>query len=107
MVYVNNLAAVHFGKGDYDLAVETANKAIEVGREFRAAFTDLAKGYARLANSLVKLGKLEEAIVAFDKSLMENKDPQVVLPSLHLGSAPQLARQVSLHALCSLPSDLA
>lgn len=26
----------------------------------RAAFQDIAKGYARLANALVKLGKLEE-----------------------------------------------
>jgi len=39
------------------LAFLQAKKGIEVGKENRAPFSDLAKGYARLGNSLKKLDR--------------------------------------------------
>uniref|UniRef100_A0A6U4WCQ4 STI1 domain-containing protein n=1 Tax=Hemiselmis andersenii TaxID=464988 RepID=A0A6U4WCQ4_HEMAN len=79
MVYMNNIAAVLFAEGKYQECVDQVEKALEVGKEHRAAFTDLGKAYSRLGNALVKLERLEEAVKAYDSSLMEVKDGQVEL----------------------------
>lgn len=66
-------AAVHFEKGDYDAAIADCDKAVERGRELRTDYSLIARALARKANSLVKLGKLEEAVAAYNKSLMEHR----------------------------------
>lgn len=43
ITYLNNLAAVYFESGDYDKSIETAERAIEEGREIRADFKLIAK----------------------------------------------------------------
>lgn len=79
IVYLNNMAAAHFGMNKFDECVAQCKKAIEIGRSNRADFKDLAKAYARMANAQVKLGELAAAVEAYDKSLMEHRDPQVEL----------------------------
>lgn len=43
IVYLNNLAAAKFEKGDYEGCIEECKKAIEEGREMRADFKLIAK----------------------------------------------------------------
>ena len=45
-----------------------AKKGIEVGKENRAPFSDLAKGYARLGNSLKKLDRSGSMRITTDQS---------------------------------------
>eukprot|EP00961_Rhodomonas_salina_P260229 3516583-Rhodomonas_salina.2 len=47
IVYRNNIAAAHFGKGDFEKCLEACAKALEVGEAHRADFKDLARTYAR------------------------------------------------------------
>ena len=79
IVYLNNMAAALFGLQKYQECLDTCKKAVEVGKEHRADFKDLARAYARMGNALVKLGDLEAACEQYDNSLMEHKDPQVAL----------------------------
>ena len=79
MVYLNNLAAAYFGLKKFDECIATCKKAVEIGKEHRADFKDLARAYARMGNALVKLDDLEGALVQYENSLMEHRDPQVQL----------------------------
>lgn len=66
-------AAVHFEKGDYDAAIADCDKAVERGRELRADYSLVARALARKGNALAKQGKLEDAVAAYNKSLMEHR----------------------------------
>lgn len=92
--------AVYFEMQDFNKCVEICDQAIQVGRENRADPVNLAKynksknhyyqnklifhifffnrSYARKGNSLVKLQKLKEAVEALQKSITENRTPDVV-----------------------------
>lgn len=71
--FLTNRAAVHYEKGDYQEAIKDCDKAVERGRELRADYSLIAKALARKGNALVKLGQLEDAIVAYNKSLTEHR----------------------------------
>jgi stress-induced-phosphoprotein 1 len=43
IVYLNNRSAAEMEKGDLDAAIETAQKAVDEGREIRADYKDVAK----------------------------------------------------------------
>jgi stress-induced-phosphoprotein 1 len=81
MVYLNNMAAAYFGLKKFSECVDTCKKALEVGKENRADFKDVARAYARMGNALVKLDDLEGAVLQYEKSLMEHRDPHVELKS--------------------------
>lgn len=71
-----NQSAVHFEAADYEKAIEKANEAVESARcaDKPSDFTFYGKAYARVANSLVKLDRLEEAVKYFNKSLTEHRN---------------------------------
>mmetsp|Transcript_30281 Transcript_30281/g.81388 ORF Transcript_30281/g.81388 Transcript_30281/m.81388 type:complete len:555 (-) Transcript_30281:281-1945(-) len=77
MTYLNNIAAVYFEQNDYDKCVEACQEAISLGRENRADYRNIAKAYARMGNAMNKKGQLEEAIKAYEDSMLENRTEDV------------------------------
>lgn len=77
MSYYNNLAAVKFEQKEYDSCIEKCKKAIEIGRAARADYKVVAKSYARIGNAYKALGKLDDAIRAYEDSLMEDRTADV------------------------------
>ncbi|KAK4701811.1 stress-induced-phosphoprotein 1, partial [Phenoliferia sp. Uapishka_3] len=78
VVYLNNLSAVYFEKGDYPLTIKTCQRAIEEGREIRADFKVIAKAYARQGSAYLKMGDYENGINALNKSLTEHRTPDTL-----------------------------
>ncbi|CAK7245149.1 MAG: Hsp90 cochaperone [Sporothrix thermara] len=78
IIYLNNLGAAYFEKGDYQAAIEACTQAVEEGRELLADFKIMAKAYARIGLAHERLGQLDEAIDNYNKSLREQRTPDVV-----------------------------
>ncbi|VEU24204.1 DEKNAAC105427 [Brettanomyces naardenensis] len=78
VTYLNNRAAAEFEKGDYDGAIVTCEKAVEVGRSVHADYTVIAKSFARIGNCYAKKDDLPKAIEFYEKSLTEHRTAPVL-----------------------------
>ena len=78
ITYLNNLGAAQFEKGDYQACIDACTKAIEEGREIYADFKMIAKSYARIGTAYERMGKLDDAIDNYKKSLTEHRQPDTV-----------------------------
>jgi stress-induced-phosphoprotein 1 len=78
ITYLNNLAAAHMEKGEYDEAIKACEKAVEDGREIYADFKVIAKSYARMGTCYEKKGDLTKAIENYQRSLTEHRTAEVV-----------------------------
>lgn len=78
IVYKNNKAAVYFEQEEFDTCIKTCQEAVEIGRENRADFKLIAKAFGRIANAYTKKKDYSNALVFFNKSVSEFRDPAVL-----------------------------
>lgn len=80
MVYFLNIAAAMMGLKRYDDAIAQCEKGISVGRSVPSGnsgggtFAMVAKAYSRIGTCYAKTERYDQAIKAFDNSLLENYD---------------------------------
>jgi stress-induced-phosphoprotein 1 len=73
ITFLTNRAAARLEAGDTDGAIADCEAAVEKGRQVRADFAAIAKALARKGAALVKAGRLEEGVEAYQKSLTEHR----------------------------------
>ena len=78
ITYLNNRAAAEFEKGEYETAIKTLEEAVEQGRHLRADYKLIAKAFARIGNSYIKLDDLKKAIEYYQKSLTEHRTADIL-----------------------------
>jgi stress-induced-phosphoprotein 1 len=76
-LFLNNKAAVYIELGEIDTALETCQRAIEIGRANRAPYEDIAKIYQRQAAAELKRNNIEAAMTHYRSAQMENFDKAV------------------------------
>ncbi|KAH8607165.1 putative Tetratricopeptide repeat TPR repeat [Trypanosoma vivax] len=77
-VYLLNITAVIFEKGEYEECIAQCEKALEHGRENRCDYTVIAKLMTRQALCLQKMKRYDEAVALFKKALVEHRNPDTL-----------------------------
>lgn len=70
----NNKAAVYLEMGEFDKCISTCTAAIERRYDVKADFLVISKIYNRLASCYTKMEKYDEAMAAYQKSLLEDNN---------------------------------
>ncbi|KAJ2597201.1 Hsp90 cochaperone [Coemansia sp. RSA 1721] len=78
ITFWNNKAAVYFEMGKYDECIETAQQAVEVGRENRAEYKHIAKALGRIGTAYSKLENFDKAIDYYNRSLTEHRSADIL-----------------------------
>ncbi|KAJ2653595.1 Hsp90 cochaperone [Coemansia sp. RSA 1250] len=78
ITYYNNKAAVYFEMGKYDECIETAEQAIEVGRENHVDYKHIAKALGRIGTAYSKKEEYENAIKYYNRSLAEHRTADIL-----------------------------
>ncbi|KAJ2892434.1 Hsp90 cochaperone [Coemansia aciculifera] len=78
ITFWNNKSAVYFEMGKYDECIETAEQAIEVGREYRADYKHIAKAMGRIGTAYSKKDDLDKAIEFYNRSLTEHRAADIL-----------------------------
>ncbi|KAJ2779939.1 Hsp90 cochaperone [Coemansia javaensis] len=78
ITYWNNKAAVYFEMGRLDECIETAERAVEVGRESRAEYKHIAKALGRIGTAYSKKDDLAKAIQYYERSLTEHRTADIL-----------------------------
>ncbi|KAJ2727076.1 Hsp90 cochaperone [Coemansia sp. Benny D115] len=78
ITFWNNKAAVYFEMGNYEDCIETAQKAVEVGREQRAEYKHIAKALGRIGTAYSKQDNLDKAIEFYGRSLTEHRSADIL-----------------------------
>ncbi|KAJ2197771.1 Hsp90 cochaperone [Coemansia sp. RSA 522] len=78
ITYWNNKSAVYFEMGNYNDCMETAEQAIEVGRENRADYKHIAKALGRIGTAYSKQDDVENAIKYYNRSLSEHRSADIL-----------------------------
>jgi len=76
-VYLLNKAAAVSMKKEYQTSIDLCKEALKIGQENSCDFTTKAKAYFRMGNAYKSLDKLDEAVDAYEKSLLESHDRKV------------------------------
>lgn len=84
IVFKNNRAAVYFEQGEYDTCIKECQEAVEIGRENRADFKHLAKALARTGTAYLKQNDMKNALLYYNKSLSEHRDPDIVKKAIQV-----------------------
>lgn len=77
--FLTNRAAAHLESGKPELAIDDCKLAVKLNSDnsLRTDFKIIARAYGRMGNAYNKLKKYDEAIEAFQKSLVEAKDARI------------------------------
>jgi len=70
--------AAYFEKAEYDKAIESCQKAVEVARDVRADYKLVAKAFGRICSSYQKKNDYENAVKFYNKSLTEHRTPDIL-----------------------------
>ncbi|EKX73407.1 conserved hypothetical protein [Theileria equi strain WA] len=70
----NNKAAVYLEMGEYEKCLEVCNKAIDRRYDVVADFVVVSKIYNRMAACYTKMERYDDAIAAYQKSLLEDNN---------------------------------
>lgn len=73
-----NKAAVYFEQARYEQCIEVCEEAIAVGRDHYADYKAMAKALGRMGAALERLGRLPEAISAYERALTEHRTPELL-----------------------------
>eukprot|EP01091_Cochliopodium_minus_P005107 TRINITY_DN15088_c0_g1_i1.p1 TRINITY_DN15088_c0_g1~~TRINITY_DN15088_c0_g1_i1.p1 ORF type:complete len:594 (-),score=234.40 TRINITY_DN15088_c0_g1_i1:2029-3810(-) len=78
ILFLTNKAACLVEMKKYEESVKVCDEAIKIGEEMQASYESIAKAFERKGNALVKLENYEEAIIAYEKSLTNNRTQSVI-----------------------------
>ncbi|KAJ3384909.1 hypothetical protein HDU92_003338 [Lobulomyces angularis] len=75
---LTNKSAVLFELEKWEECIKVCEKAVEIGREIFADFKIMARAYARMGNAFAKLKDYGSAVKFLEKSLSEQRTPDVL-----------------------------